>query len=605
VEQQGPAFSGSSRATAVVIPDDEVPPLGWGQWASLPTSAPEPQAAALVRRCDGHMVAASSGHSAEASSSRTARPAPSDLAASLGQGQERSDAQPPYFADAQEEQQLWEELRGHGASLNRALNEALRINGGPAWRVFQVRRRLLACCLLPCSVVFAFVFAAWHSWVFVCWWQELELRARDRYGALNQMSAELRQLREQRDAFDALAEALRTRDGWLAYRAEALRDQLLELEGQSTARPSATERVRTALIDLDEALQQARGDLERARTMAADWEAEVVSVRAQHRQVHAELEEARSRRSRAMERAREAEQKAKEAEELKAVLAAKVTAVVAAEEQLRQERAARQEAEGQLQQERAALVDARTVLEWEHAALERAQASLKEREDEVSKLDGELIALSISNADQRRTLEEQSATVISLQQAVEGGHQALEGERKQVEGELPFHSFVLLIFPSGVCSLLDLLCSWYPGLRTSLGRVTDRAETLQAAYDSSERELVELRAAALETCQAVEESEARAGSSLASRPRALGGHVSRRMRRALHLGVQKALGVVRSHYEVNSEAVASGYVVPKGVVDEVAMEHADVLAADAAETLTEDFMEFLFPDTANADAPQA
>jgi hypothetical protein len=30
------------------------------------------------------------------------------------------------------------------------------------------------------------------------------------------------------------------------------------------------------------------------------------------------------------------------------------------------------------------------------------------------------------------------------------------------------------------------------------------------------------------------------------------------MRRALHLGVKKALGVVRSHYEVNLEAVASG-----------------------------------------------
>jgi hypothetical protein len=43
---------------------------------------------------------------------------------------------------------------------------------------------------------------------------------------------------------------------------------------------------------------------------------------------------------------------------LKAALAAKVTAVVAAEDQLRPERAARQEAEGQLQQEWAALVDA-------------------------------------------------------------------------------------------------------------------------------------------------------------------------------------------------------------------------------------------------------
>jgi hypothetical protein len=95
-----------------------------------------------------------------------------------------------------------------------------------------------------------------HLLVFICWRQELEHRARDRYGALAQMRAELRQLREQRDAFNALAEALRTWHGWLAYRAEALRDQLLEPEGQSTARPSAIERVRTALIDRDEALQQ-------------------------------------------------------------------------------------------------------------------------------------------------------------------------------------------------------------------------------------------------------------------------------------------------------------------------------------------------------------
>jgi hypothetical protein len=77
------------------------------------------------------------------------------------------------------------------------------------------------------------------------------------------------------------------------------------------------------------------------------------------------------------------------------------------------------------------------------------------------------------------------------------------------------------------------------------------------------------------------------------------------MRRALHLGVQKALGVVQSHYEVNFEAVASGYVVPEGVEDEAAMEHVDALASNAAEALTEAFEEFLFPDAADADVPQA
>jgi hypothetical protein len=135
--------------------------------------------------------------------------------------------------------------------------------------------------------------------------------------------------------------------------------------------------------------------------------------------------------------------------------------------------------------------------------------------------------------------------------------------------------------------------------------MTSQAEATQAAYNSSQQELEELRAAALETCQEAEEGEAQAGSSLASRLRALGGHVSRCMRRALHLGVHKALGVVGSHYQVDFEAVASGYVVPISVEDEGAMERADALAAAAAGTLAEDFMDFLFPDAPDAGEPQA
>jgi DNA-binding ferritin-like protein len=142
-------------------------------------------------------------------------------------------------------------------------------------------------------------------------------------------------------------------------------------------------------------------------------------------------------------------------------------------------------------------------------------------------------------------------------------------------------------------------------LHTALGHVAERAEALQTSYNSSEQELLELRTAALETCWAVEEGEAQAGSSLASRLRALGGHVTGSVRRALHLSVQKALGVVRSHYEVNFEALAEGYVVPEGVEDKVAMERVDALAADAAGTLAEAFEEFLFPDAADATAPPA
>jgi hypothetical protein len=42
----------------------------------------------------------------------------------------------PHFVDTQAEQKLWQEFCDDGASLNRVLNEALRIHSGPAWRVF-------------------------------------------------------------------------------------------------------------------------------------------------------------------------------------------------------------------------------------------------------------------------------------------------------------------------------------------------------------------------------------------------------------------------------------------------------------------------------------
>jgi hypothetical protein len=79
------------------------------------------------------MVAGGRGHGAEASSSRAGR-------AALVEG---FAGDLPAFADAQGEQKLWGELRNHGTALDRALNEALRIHGGPAWRVFQVERRCL------------------------------------------------------------------------------------------------------------------------------------------------------------------------------------------------------------------------------------------------------------------------------------------------------------------------------------------------------------------------------------------------------------------------------------------------------------------------------
>jgi hypothetical protein len=135
--------------------------------------------------------------------------------------------------------------------------------------------------------------------------------------------------------------------------------------------------------------------------------------------------------------------------------------------------------------------------------------------------------------------------------------------------------------------------------------MTTQAEAMHTAYNSSQQDLEELRATALEICQEVEEGEVQAGSSLASRLCALGGHVSQRMRRALHLGVKMALDVVASHYQVDFEAVSSGYVVPVGVKDEEAMNRADAPAATTADMVAEDFVDFLFPDAPGAGDPQA
>jgi chromosome segregation ATPase len=169
------------------------------------------------------------------------------------------------------------------------------------------------------------------------------------------VNVELHQLRERCDAFDALADALRTPDGWLSYRAMALRDQLHESARQDPARPSSLERVCTALIDRDEALRQARADLEKMRTLAANWEAEVADVRNDNRELRSSLQGAQAQQRQAEERARALERRAKEADVLKAALDAKVAALAAAEDQLLQERTARQGAEGRLQQEQADL----------------------------------------------------------------------------------------------------------------------------------------------------------------------------------------------------------------------------------------------------------
>jgi hypothetical protein len=52
--------------------------------------------------------------------------------------------------------------------------------------------------------------------------------------------------------------------------------------------------VRAALIDRDEALWHAREDLEKTRTLAANWEAEVATVRVEARGLRSSLEGAQA-----------------------------------------------------------------------------------------------------------------------------------------------------------------------------------------------------------------------------------------------------------------------------------------------------------------------
>jgi hypothetical protein len=209
--------------------------------------------------------------------------------------------------------------------------------------------------------------------------------------------------------------------------------------------------------------------------------------------------------------------------------------------------------------------EAQGLLQRERVALEGGQVTLKQWDEEVSRLNGELNQLSVSHEDLRQAIEEQEATVLGLQQAAEATCKALEAEKKQVEGESLF-----------VCLLLVGSARW---------RSCGRLRKAKARWRSCGR----LR---------------KAGSLMASRLRALSGHVTRHMRRALHLGVQKALGVVASHYQVDLEVISTGYIVPVGVDDEVAMNRADALTAPAADILAEDFTNFLFPDAPAAGGPK-
>jgi hypothetical protein len=75
-----------------------------------------------------------------------------------------------------------------------------------------------------------------------------------------------------------------------------------------------------------------------------------------------------------------------------------------------------------------ALEEAQGQLQWERAALEEARATLKLRDEEISRLDKELNQLSVSYEDQHQAGEENDATILDLQQAAKTGRTTLVGD---------------------------------------------------------------------------------------------------------------------------------------------------------------------------------
>jgi hypothetical protein len=71
------------------------------------------------------------------------------------------------------------------------------------------------------------------------------------------------------------------------------------------------------------------------------------------------------------------------------------------------------------------------------------------------------------------------------------------------------------------------------------------------------------------------------------------------MRGALRLGIQKTLRMVRSHYQVNLAALATGYIITEDLDDDNAKAEAyrlDALSAPAVDILVDDLAQILFSD---------
>ena len=129
-------------------------------------------------------------------------------------------------------------------------------------------------------------------------------------------------------------------------------------------------------------------------------------------------------------------------------------------------------------------------------------------------------------------------------------------------------------------------------MKEAVANETVAKEAANTAFTSVQDEYTELEQTAMAVCQELEGESALSGSSVASRLRALGDRVAEHAKSTFPLGVQRALAVASTHYDMDLPLVLSGYVVSSGA------------SADAASAIMNDAAAAALTEKLEADIPR-
>ena len=117
---------------------------------------------------------------------------------------------------------------------------------------------------------------------------------------------------------------------------------------------------------------------------------------------------------------------------------------------------------------------------------------------------------------------------------------------------------------------------------------TAAKEAVHTALTVAQTEYAELEQATVAVCQELEGEGALSGSSVASCLRSLGGRVADHIKSTFRHGVQRALAVASTHYDMDLERVSSGYVIASSIgadAGSAAMDDADTAVKEFAAVL--------------------